>query len=90
MSTISVQRKLNMSQEEAKKLAEQVGNKLENEYGVCFNWKDSEAAIKGPGVTGACEVGEGDISIKLKLGLMALPFKSRIEEEVNRYLDTLS
>jgi putative polyhydroxyalkanoate system protein len=79
-----------MSREEVKKLAEKVGDKLEKEYGVCFSWSDYDADIKGPGVSGACNVGEGEIGIKLKLGFLASAFKEKIEEEVKRYLDKLA
>ncbi len=89
MSTINVQRRLNMSQDEVKSLAEKVGKKLEKEYGVNFAWTDCDAVIKGPGVSGTCRAGDGEISIQLKLGFLAMAFKSRIEDEVNRYLDTL-
>lgn len=89
MSTINVQRQLNLSQDEVKKLAEKVGKKLEKDYGVSFSWKECDATIKGPGVSGACQAGEGEISIQLKLGFLAMPFKSRIEDEVHRYLDKL-
>lgn len=90
MSTISVQRKLNMSRDEVKKLAEKVGEKLGNKYGVCFTWTDYDAEIDGPGVSGACNVGEGEIGIELRLGFLAMPFKGKIEEEVKRYLDKLA
>lgn len=89
MSSIRVQRQLNMTQEQALAAAEQMADKLEREYGVNFSWQGGSARINGPGVKGNCEVADGRVDIQLSLGFLVAPFAGKVEAEINRYFDKL-
>ncbi len=86
MANIVIQRKLNMEQEQIQQLAERVGEKLERQYGVQFNWSGHDARIQGPGINGTCQVCDGSIALDLKLGLLLSPFKEKVEKEIDSYL----
>ncbi|MCF7982695.1 MAG: polyhydroxyalkanoic acid system family protein [Pseudomonadales bacterium] len=90
MTSVNVQRKLNMSQAEARLAAEKVADKLAREYGVIFSWEGDCAAINGPGVKGSCEVSDGTVDIKLTLGFLVAPFAVRVKDEINKYFDRLA
>lgn len=40
-------------------------------YGVKANWSGNKASLKGVGVTGDIAVSDSDVSVALKLGMMA-------------------
>lgn len=89
MSNISIKRELNLNEEQVQQVAQKMSEKLSREYGVDFSWSGHCAKIKGPGVTGTCEVSEGSIAIDLNLGFLVAAFKGRIEQEIEGYLDKL-
>jgi len=82
-----IERDINQSPEDIKALACSVEEKLERDYGVTFNWDGYTAQVKGPGLTGVCDVQPGKLVIDLKLGFLASAFSGRIEEKLHRYLD---
>lgn len=86
MANITMQRKLNMDQRQIQKLAERVGEKLKQKYGVQFSWSGRDARIHGPGINGTCQVCDGSIDLNLKLGLLLSPFKDKVEQEIDSYL----
>lgn len=90
MSTIKVERELDMTLEQVKEVADKVAEKFSREYGVRFTWSGNCAAISGPGLDGRCTVAEKGIAIQLNLGFLLAAFAPRIDEAVNRYLDKLA
>lgn len=89
VSNINIKRELDLTEEQVQQVAEKMSEKLSREYGVDFSWKGHCAQIKGPGVTGTCEVSQGSIAIDLNLGFLVAAFKERIEQEIEGYLDRL-
>ena len=81
------ERSISQSQDEIKALACSVEEKLERDYGVTFNWDGYTAQVKGPGLSGVCDVQPGKLVIDLRLGFLASAFSGKIEEKLNRYLD---
>ena len=90
MPTIKIERKLDMTVEQVKEVADKIAEKLSREYGVSFDWSGNCAKLNGSGLNGSCTVEDRAITIELNLGFLLKPFAPRIEEAVNRYLDKLA
>lgn len=69
-SKVHVKETHNLSAEEAKERAG-VFDEMFKKYGVTPKWKGNSAKIKGPGVKGNVEITESDVTVNLKLGMLA-------------------
>lgn len=89
MASIKMQRRLNMSHEEALVKVEEAADKLAEKYGLAINWLDGQASIRGPGVDGSIKVADSVMDLNLELGFLASPFKSKIEAAIDEYFQRL-
>lgn len=71
----------------AKASAEKIVVHLAEEFGVKYHWEDETVKFKGAGAKGYMRVMSDRLDLKLELGFMLLPFRSRIEQEMDKYLD---
>ena len=70
MSKVHVHETHNLGAAEAKSRAS-VFDDMFKKYGVKPKWKGNEAKIKGPGVSGGVQITDKDITVDLKLGMLA-------------------
>jgi len=87
MAVIKMSRRHTLSDEQAKTLAEEVIEDLATEFGVKYNWDDNVAKFKGAGAKGRMALSAGQVDLKLELGFLLLPFKTKIEASMTRRLD---
>jgi putative polyhydroxyalkanoate system protein len=87
MSVISVQRGHERGLNAAKEEAELIAQDLSKKFGMNYRWEYHELSFKGSGAKGKMECYETSLSIRLELGFMLRPFKSKIESEIHKYLD---
>ncbi len=87
MATIRMSREHSKDFEAAKASAEDIVVSLAEEFGVKYHWEDETVRFKGAGAKGYMTVLPQRVELKLELGFMLMPFKSRIEREMNQYLD---
>jgi len=74
--------------DQLKSEAEALAAKLKNKFGVKSQWLDEyHLHLKGMDVTGQIFIEENNITVDVKLGLLALLLKSKIEREITSYLD---
>lgn len=90
MPTVSMQKNLNMSNEAALLKVEEAAEQLAEKYGLMINWVGNQASIRGPSVDGSVVVADGVMDLRLELGLLAAPFKGKIEAAVEEYFEKLS
>ena len=90
MPTVSMQRTLNMSNDEALIKVEEAADQLAEKYGLMITWLDNYASIRGPGIDGTVKVEDSVMSLHLELGFLAAPFKSKIEAAVEKYFEKLA
>lgn len=90
MPTVSMQRKLNMSNDEALIKVEEAADQLAEKYGLMITWLDNYASIRGPSVDGTVKVEDSVMDLRLELGFLAAPFKSKIEAAVEEYFERLA
>jgi putative polyhydroxyalkanoate system protein len=70
MSTITVRHPHNLSLVIARERINAFEQSL-HKFGASLIWTDNTAEVKGFGVTGSAELGEGFVEVCLKLGIMA-------------------
>ena len=76
-------RGLDAARAEAEALAEDLAEK----FGLKYRWVEDTLEFKGSGARGEMCCAEDEISLSLELSFVLRPFKTRIEQEVHKYLD---
>jgi putative polyhydroxyalkanoate system protein len=87
MSVIRANRTHNLTFEQARTLAEELVVNLAQEFGVKYHWEEETVKFKGAGAKGYLTVLEDRVELKMELGFLLNPFKSKIENSINRRLD---
>ena len=89
MSVIDIHRAHSLDKEHAREAAETLAKDLSKQFDVNYQWEGDLLKFKRSGVKGQLDISENDLHIRLELGLMLRPFKSRIEQEINSQLDQI-
>ena len=89
MANIDITRAHKLTPKKARTSAEKAGKQLSKEFGLKYHWDDEALRFERPGVSGHMELGKDSVRIVVRLGLLLLPFKGRIEQEIKRNLDEL-
>ncbi|ERS09724.1 MULTISPECIES: polyhydroxyalkanoic acid system family protein [Marinobacter] len=89
MSVIDIHRAHSLDKEHAREAAETLAKDLSKQFDVNYQWEGDLLKFKRSGVKGQLDISENDLHIRLELGLMLRPFKSRIEQEIHSQLDQL-
>ena len=71
----------------AKRLAETLAHKLQNDFGGTYTWEDNTLHFQRTGVSGSAEVTKDSVQIRVELGLLLRPLRARIEREIRAGLD---
>jgi putative polyhydroxyalkanoate system protein len=87
MSEIVVQRRHNMRLAGARRLAETMARKLQNDYGGTFKWKGNTLHFQRTGASGHLVVTRADFEVRVEIGLLLTPLRSRIEREILAFCD---
>jgi len=87
MSEIVVKRPHNMRLASAKRLAETMARRLQNEYGGSYKWEGNTLHFQRTGASGHLEVTKADFKVLVEIGLLLTPLRSRIEHEINAFCD---
>jgi putative polyhydroxyalkanoate system protein len=94
MATIEVRRSHALTNEEARKRAEELAMSLEGKLGLTWKWEGDRLVFHAPhgpakGTKGSVEVGKNDIVVKIDLPLLLRVVKSKVESKVVEKLDKL-
>jgi putative polyhydroxyalkanoate system protein len=87
MSTIVIRRKHDLGLAKAKRLAESVAQQLQDDYGGSFTWKGADLHFKTTGAAGSVAVTKAGFQVRVELGLLLSPLRSRIEREIVTFCD---
>jgi len=87
MSLINVCAHHTMNKEDAQQAADDLARDLAEKFSIDYGWEEDHIHFERPGVHGMITVGEKEIRIKAQLGLLLVLLKSRIEDEIVRYLE---
>lgn len=85
MSNISLRQAHNKSPEELRDLIGQMTLKLEERYQLSSRWlSKNEVEVARSGINGRITLGNGEVKVDIRLGLMMGAFKSIIQREISR------
>ncbi|WP_269618399.1 polyhydroxyalkanoic acid system family protein [Zhongshania sp. BJYM1] len=85
MSNISLRQRHNKNPDELRDLIKQMATKLEERYQISSRWlSNDEVEVVRSGIKGLITLGEQEVKVDIKLGLMMGAFKSKIQSEISR------
>jgi len=87
MSVIDIRRAHSLDTAHAREAAETLARDLSRQFDVNYHWEGDQLKFRRSGVKGQLDIHQNDLHIRLELGLMLRPFKSRIEQEIHSQLD---
>lgn len=89
MSAISIKRVHNTTVAEAKKVADKVAAKLENDYQLKSSWAGDVLNFTRGGINGTLAVSAKDFKIDVKLGFLMAAFKGPIQGAIEENLEKM-
>ncbi|MBK1873921.1 polyhydroxyalkanoic acid system family protein [Marinobacter sp. 1-3A] len=89
MSVIDVHRAHTLDKEHAREAAEALAKDLSNKFELNYQWEGDQLKFKRSGVKGHLNITSNDLNVRLELGMLLRPFKSRIEQEIHSQLDQI-
>lgn len=89
MADVKARKTHNLSIDEAKQTAQQLADKLKNDYELESSWKGDTLVFNRSGLKGQLKVSDKDVDIEISLGFMLKAFKGKIQAEVDKSLDKL-
>jgi putative polyhydroxyalkanoate system protein len=87
MSEIVVQRRHNLRLAGAKRLAETMARRLQGDYGGTYKWEGNTLHFQRTGASGHVVVSKANFEIRVEIGLLLTPLRSRIEREILAFCD---
>jgi putative polyhydroxyalkanoate system protein len=88
MSLIHVDYKHSLSQEEAIRRANQLVGEMGHRVKADIHWNGPIATFKGTGFSGRAKLTDHLIALDLELGFLLRPLRGKIEERIERHLQT--
>lgn len=87
MAHIFIERNHSLGLEPARAKAEQLAERLAQQYQVKYRWVGNRLEFKRSGAEGSIEVADASVAVRLKLGLLLSALGSSIEREIEQTLD---
>ncbi len=90
MADVKVVKSHSLSPDEAQEKLKSFEDMM-TKYGVKANWSGKHADLKGTGVNGSIDVGESDVTVVVKLGMLAKAAgvdAKRLEQSIQKRLDS--
>src|SRR5262245_5101953 len=84
---IDVARRHTLGLARAKRLAESMARRLQDEYGGSYAWDADELHFERTGVSGRVAVTKDKASIRIELAFLLRPLQSTIEDEIRTFCD---
>lgn len=89
MADISIKRAHHSTTADAKKMAEKIAAKLEQDYELRSSWQRDVLSFTRSGVNGTLAVTVKELHIDVKLGFLMAAFKGPIQGAIEKNLDAL-
>jgi putative polyhydroxyalkanoate system protein len=89
MSEIRIRRAHDLPLERARALAEEIAQRLRDEFDLDYRWRGSALAFSRDGVEGTLTVSTAEIRLHARLGFLLSFLKPHIEQEITAHLDRL-
>ncbi|MCX7627067.1 MAG: polyhydroxyalkanoic acid system family protein [Methylophilaceae bacterium] len=87
MATIDISRPHTLGLEAAKRAAEWIAERMQNELKARYRWQGNDLEFDCPGASGRICVGKDTVRVEVHLSLLLRPLRNRIEQEILRHLE---
>ena len=87
MALIHIKRNHGLSREEARGKIDEIATRLADEFKVKHAWDGDVLRFKRTGATGAIVLGDKVVDVKVKLGMVLVPMKGKIEKAIIQGLE---
>ena len=87
MAVIKVERQHELGAAKARTAVEKVAKKLQKDLDAEYHWEGSTLQFSRSGAKGHIDVGEEDVRIEIKLGMLLSPLKGKIEKTIEQEID---
>lgn len=87
MAKVQISRSHSLDHGAIRNEVEALAAKFAEDLSASYRWRGERLVFERSGASGFIEVGEGDVQIEIKLGLLLTPLKPTIETKIESYLD---
>ena len=88
MSRIYIQRDHELDNRTLRKRAERLAKQLQSEFGGNYRWEGNTVHYNySGGIDARLTLQDADILVDVKLGVLMLMLRKRLQQEIERYLD---
>lgn len=86
MADIDIRHKHALGPEQTRALAEDIAARVNESFPIDYHWVGESLHFKRLGVSGRIQLSESEVRVQVKLGLLLLPIKQRVEDQIRDYL----
>ena len=87
MSKIQITREYSLDKNNVRNEIQLLAEKLGSELSVEYSWQEDRLLFNRSGVDGFIELGDGELLLEIKLGMLLTPLKGKIETTIRDYLE---
>lgn len=87
MATIHITRAHQLDPETVRDKVQELANTLEDKLSAEYLWEQDRLVFKRTGANGFIRIGDQELEVEVKLGMMLRPLKGTIEKTITEYLD---
>ncbi len=89
MSQIQIRKRHGLDHAQARATAEILAANLASEYHADYHWQDDELKFSSPGIEGELHVGDDEVEVNVRLGMLLRPLRGKIESGIRSRLDAI-
>lgn len=87
MATIQITRQHQLDPETVRGKVQQLAHTLVEKLSAEYQWEQDRLVFNRPGANGFVRIGDTEIEVEVKLGMLLRPLKGTIEKTITEYLD---
>ena len=87
MANIHIKKNHRLDPETIHNKVQELADKLAKDLSAEYKWEKNNLVFKRSGASGIVRIGEQQVEVEVKLGLMLSPLKGSIEKSITEYLD---
>jgi putative polyhydroxyalkanoate system protein len=88
LATIEIERRHHLGLAAARLAAEAIAADMDERFALDYEWEsNTELAFRGAGVRGVLQLYDKTLFLNVHLGLMLLPVRQVLEQEIHEYID---
>ncbi len=89
MAIIHIKQQHKLSHDEARARIEKIAEDLKHKLDADYQWDGDSLRFKRSGASGSIDLGDDQIELKIKLGMLLAPMKPKIEKYITENLQSM-